>query len=75
MVTQPGRIYLHNWEPLAGLANRTPWHVELIRGRPAATVYRLENRRLDIEAEDLLQPRHDLAHGGARLHQLDGHRH
>jgi 4-amino-4-deoxy-L-arabinose transferase-like glycosyltransferase len=41
VVTQPGRIYLHNREPLAGLANRPPWHVETIRGRPAATVYRL----------------------------------
>jgi 4-amino-4-deoxy-L-arabinose transferase-like glycosyltransferase len=42
VVTQPGRIYLHNWEPLTGLAHRTPWHVELIRGRPAAIVYRLQ---------------------------------
>jgi hypothetical protein len=42
VVAQPGRIYFNNREALADLATRTPWHVESVRGHPAAVVYRLE---------------------------------
>lgn len=40
-VVQPGRLYRHNEAAVAHLAQRTPDHVERIRGRPAARVYRL----------------------------------
>ncbi len=42
VIVQPGRRYRHNEVALDRLERLEPWHVELIRGLPAAKVYRLD---------------------------------
>jgi hypothetical protein len=42
VVVQAGRWYFLNQDALANLSQRTPWHVETIRGREVVKVYRLQ---------------------------------
>lgn len=42
VVVQTGRLYFLNREAVEGLARRTPWHIERIRGREVVKVYRLD---------------------------------
>ena len=42
VLVQPGRLYRHNERAVRHLANRTPVHVEHVRGHEAVRVYRLE---------------------------------
>ncbi|GEJ58119.1 glycosyltransferase family 39 protein [Anaeromyxobacter diazotrophicus] len=65
VVVEPGRRYWHNSQALDRLAERTPWHVERVRGAEVARVYRLE------AGESLFSPVPPTAAiaGGARVGQ------
>ncbi|HEX4385624.1 MAG TPA: glycosyltransferase family 39 protein [Myxococcales bacterium] len=51
VVVQTGRLYFLNQDAVANLAQRTPWHVERIRGEDVVKVYKLAPGELPYPGE------------------------
>jgi len=57
VIVQAGRLYFLNREAVNNLERLTPWHVESIRGHPAAKVYRLSAGESPFPDESLASTR------------------